>query len=94
MTAENYSIVFEISLKSYHLMSFVGILKALKLTDLTGTTSQDESMVKQLEVPNAQDASRMAHRPSVFSQDIDLSDTVANFVDFVKEGRQNRHRYR
>lgn len=49
-----------------------------------------------LRVPDANRDYRSPHhhRQSVFSQDIDLSDTVANFVDFVKEGRQNRHRYR
>lgn len=34
------------------------------------------------------------HRHSTYSQDNDLSDTVANFVDFVKEGRRHHHRYR
>lgn len=66
-------------------------LKALNLTDIAGTNSQGKSMVNQLEVPNAQRNVRSQHRPSVISQD--LSDTVANYVDFVKEGH-SRRRYR
>ena len=52
---------------------------------------QEKSLVDQLEVPNAQKNARSSHRPSIISQD--LPDTVANFVDFVKEGH-SRHRYR
>lgn len=48
-----------------------------------------------LRVPDAHtDLRSPSHRHSIHSQDIDLSDTVANFVDFVKEGRNTRHRYR
>lgn len=49
-------------------------------------------MVDQLEVPNAHHRNvQSPHRQSVISQE--LPDTVANFVDFVKEGH-SRHRYR
>lgn len=48
-------------------------------------------MVDQLDVPNAEKNDRSPHRPSIVSQE--LPDTVANFVDFVKEGH-SKHRYR
>lgn len=69
-------------------------LKARKLTDMAGHNHQGESMVDHLQIPDAMYDERSPHRHSIHSHDIDLSDTVANFVDFVKEGRQTRHRYR
>lgn len=45
-----------------------------------------------LQIPDAHRNTRSPHRNSTVSQDI--GDTVTNFVDFVKEGRQTRHRYR
>lgn len=53
---------------------------------------QGESIVDHLQVPGAMDEKRSPHRQSVISQDI--TDTVANFVDFVKESRKTHHRYR
>ncbi|XP_031638409.1 voltage-dependent calcium channel type A subunit alpha-1-like isoform X2 [Contarinia nasturtii] len=47
-----------------------------------------------LQIPDSHRDMRSPHRHSTVSQDIALSDTVANFVDFVKEGRNTRHRYR
>lgn len=47
-----------------------------------------------IHVPKFQGDMRSSHRQSVNSQDIDLSETVNNFVGFVKEGRHTRHRYR
>lgn len=59
--------------------------------DQIGNISQEKSMVDHLEVPNAHRDMLSPHRTSVISQD--LPDTVANFVDFVKEGH-TRHRFR
>lgn len=55
---------------------------------------QEAVQKEHLQVPDLHQNRRTSHRQSVLSQDIDLSDTVANFVDFVKEGRHTRHRYR
>lgn len=72
--------------------SFMENSKALNLTDFVAEISQEKSsMIDQLDVPNAQRNVRSPHRPSIVSQE--LPDTVANFVDFVKEGH-SRHRYR
>lgn len=51
-------------------------------------------MADHLQVPDPMVDPRTSHRLSIHSQDIGLLDTVANFVDFVKEGRHTRHRYR
>lgn len=61
---------------------------------MAGHNHQGESMVDHLQIPDAMYDERSPHRHSIHSHDIDLSDTVANFVDFVKEGRHTRHRYR
>lgn len=65
------------------------------LPDVTGDVQRRSISRDHLRVPDAHHGIRTTnHRHSIYSQDIDLPDTVANFVDFVKEGRHNRHRYR
>lgn len=64
------------------------------LPDITGIPLQESMTKNRLQVPDTRKDRRMSHRQSVLSQEIDLSGTVANFVDFVKEGRHTRHRYR
>lgn len=68
--------------------------KNLKIPDISGTAAASSTARDLLQVPDAHQNVRSPHRYSVHSQDIDLPDTVANFVDFVKEGRHTRHRYR
>lgn len=65
----------------------------MKIPDIAGAIPGNGQR-NHLHVPNQHGDMRSLHRQSVHSQDIDLSDTVNNFVDFVKEGRYTRHRYR
>ena len=69
------------------------------LPDIAGDVVPRRSNLPRdhLRVPDANQDFRPPpphHRHSTYSQDNDLSDTVANFVDFVKEGRRHHHRYR
>lgn len=64
------------------------------LPDIAGALPQEILKKERLQVPDIHRERRSSHRQSFLSQDADLSDTVANFVDFVKEGRHTRHRYR
>lgn len=73
---------------------FSCVKKILRIPDRTGEIPLNGATRDHLRVPGTHRDPRSPHRYSINSQDIDLSDTVANFVDFVKEGRQTRHRYR
>lgn len=68
------------------------------LPDIAGDVVPQRSNLSRdyLRVPDGNQDFRPPphHRHSTYSQDNDLSDTVANFVDFVKEGRRHHHRYR
>lgn len=75
------------------IINFFCAFKAFKLPKLPGANHHHDSP-RDRQYSNGQDHWQSSHRESLLSQDLGLTDTVTNFVDFVKEGRHPRHRYR